>query len=288
MHTTQPFSTTCTDGVTLHGLLLLPDQPKAVVQFNGGTATKKEFYLPFLEYLAGHGYVCCLWDYRGSGDSAPPDLSRCDYTFRDYGLQDMPAIKAFLRNIFPDLPLLLFGHSVGGQQVGFMTDLEDIQGMVCFAVSTGYLPHQPLPYRLQAFYFFYLFSPISILLAGYVKAKPFGYMENLPRRVVLEWRDWCAKTQYLFDPKFYGRTVPEGNFNYTFPVHIFWASDDPIANERSVPTFWNNVSSDRGIGITKLQPADFDEKEIGHFGFFKKRMAANLWQMALQQLDSFL
>ncbi|MEO1450652.1 MAG: alpha/beta fold hydrolase, partial [Bacteroidota bacterium] len=202
----------CADGVVLQGKLLIPDQPRAVVQFNAGTAAKKEFYQSFLTYLAENGFLCCLWDYRGSGETGPQQLKGCDYTFRDYGTKDMPAVKAFLRKRFPDLPLLLVGHSAGGQQAGMMPDMEGIRGMIGIAVSTGYAPGMPFGYRLQALFFFHLFSPVSIALADYVAAKRFGIMEDLPRNVVREWRDWCSKPDYLFDPAFYGKTVPKGHY----------------------------------------------------------------------------
>jgi len=96
----EKFTATCIDGVQLNGLLLIPENHKAVVQFNCGTGAKKEFYKPFLSYLAAHGYVCALWDYRGSGESAPKDLANCDFTFRDYGIKDMPTIKSYLRSRF--------------------------------------------------------------------------------------------------------------------------------------------------------------------------------------------
>ncbi len=285
----KPFTVTCNDGVPLRGLLLIPDQPKAVIQFNGGTAAKKEFYLPFLHFLVQHGYICCLWDYRGSGDSAPETLTTCEYTFLDYGVKDMPAIKEYLRMTYPELPFFVFAHSVGGQQLGFVPHLDDVQGVVGFAVSTGYLADMPWWYRLLSFYFFYIFSPLSIFFTGYVKAKPFGYMENLPRDVVRQWRDWCSKKNYFFDPKFYGKSVPKGNFkSYQFPIHIFWATDDPISNKNSVPAFWQNVASSAGINFTKIIPQSIGAKSIGHFGFFKKRFADSLWPKALTQLDQML
>jgi len=289
MVTKEKFSVRCADGVELKGVLLIPDSPKAIVQFNGGTATKKEFYLPFLEYLASHNYLCCLWDYRGSGESAPKNMAECDYTFRDYGMKDMPAIKDYLTERFPDLPLLLFAHSVGGQQVGFMNNHEGYTGMVGFAISTGYLSHMPIGYRLISIFFFHIFTPISIWLTGYVKAKTFGIMENLPKNVAVEWRDWCMKANYFFDKKFFGKTVPEGSFKrITYPIHVFWTTDDPISNKRSVPTFWSNVTSDESISFTKLSPNALNVKKIGHFGFFKKSMKFMLWSKGLDNLDKFL
>ncbi|MCB9234893.1 MAG: alpha/beta fold hydrolase [Bacteroidia bacterium] len=285
----EKFTVTCADGVPLKGILLLPESPKAMVQFNVGTASKKEFYLPFLEYLAENGYASCLWDYRGSGESAPENMRKCDFTFRDYGMKDMPAIKEFLQKRFPDLPLFFFGHSSGGQQVGMMPDLEGVKGMVGFAVSTGYLPHMPLGYRLQSAYFFFLFSPVSFLLTGYLRAKKFGIMEDLPKNVVKEWRRWCLRPTYLFDQKFFGKTVPTGHYaGMPFPIHIIWTPDDPISNERSVPSFWKNVHSEKGISFTKIDPKAVGNGEIGHFGFFKKKFRETLWPLGLAKLDEFL
>lgn len=285
----ENFAVQCADGVILKGLLLLPQQPKAIIQFNGGTAAKKEFYLPFLEFLAQNGFAVALWDYRGSGESAPQNLKECNFNFLDYGTKDMPTIKKYLQTKFADLPLLVVGHSVGGQQLGFMDSLEGIKGFVGFAVSTGYFGYMPLAYRLQATYFFYLFTPLSISLTGYLKAKKFGYMEDLPRRVVTEWRDWCEKPSYFFHPDFYGKTVPEGHFkNYNFPVHVFWATDDPISNQNSVATYWQHIQNTKPITLQKIQPHAYQQKKIEHFGFFKKGMKETLWQETIAKLNSFL
>ncbi len=285
----ENFTVICKDGVPLQGVLLIPESPKGVIQFNGGTAAKKEFYLPFLEYLAEDGYICCLWDYRGSGSSAPAELSKCDFTFSDYGIKDMPAIKKYLTERFSKQPFFIFGHSAGGQQIGFMEDLDGVQGVVNFAVSTGYLFHMPLSYRAVSMFFFYMFSPVSILVAGSVKAKKFGIMEDLPKNVVKEWKKWCEKKEYFFDKNFYGKTVPVGSFqNYKFPIHTFWATDDPISNERSVKTFWNKIKSTKPITFTKIEPSDLKVKTIGHFGFFKKNMKAKLWKETVLKFDEFL
>ncbi|MEM0995780.1 MAG: alpha/beta fold hydrolase [Bacteroidota bacterium] len=285
----KPLEVTTLDGVTLQGYLIVPETPKAVVMLNPGTAAKKEFYLPFVEYLAENGYLTCLWDYRGSGESAPPSLRGCDYRMIDYGLQDIPAIKADLRRRFPDLPLLIFGHSVGGQMIGFLPDLEDIAGMVGFAVSTGYMWHMPWGYRLQSWFFFYLFSPLSVLLTGYVAAKRFGIMEDLPRNVVRQWRRYCEQKDYFFAQRIYGRAVPKGRFTeLPFPVHIFWSTDDPISNARSVPTFWGHARSKRGISFTRIEPKKEGLGKLGHFGFFKRRQREALWGRALAKLNEMI
>lgn len=210
--TQEEFEISCNDGVQLKGLLLIPEHPKAVIQFNCGTDTKKEVYLSFLTYLAGNGYVCCLWDYRGSGNSSARNLSKCNFTFSDYGIKDMPAIKNFLNAKFPDLPFVIIAHSAGGQQIGFMNNLTNIKGVLNFAVSSGYYPNMPFSYRVKAYFFFRIFSPVSVALTGYVKARPFGFMENLPKHVAYEWGNWLEYEDYLFAENFYGKTIPTGDF----------------------------------------------------------------------------
>lgn len=288
MHTLEKITVITQDHVPLNGVLVMAENPVGVIQFNGGTAAKKEYYLPFLEYFAKHGFISCLWDYRGSGDSAPKDLADCDYTFSDYGLKDMPAIKNYLKTRFPTLPLILVGHSGGGQQAGLSTDIDDYAGMIGFAVSVGYAPNMPFRYRMLTRYFFYIFSPLSIWIAGCVRAKWFGYMEDLPKKVLLEWRAWCAKPDYLFDPNFFGNTIPKGRYHdMPFPIHVFSATDDTISSEKNVVQFWKHVHSKSGIHHVLLKPDEMGFKAIGHFGFFHKKMEEKFWPKVLEVARGF-
>ncbi|PZP42974.1 MAG: alpha/beta hydrolase [Pseudopedobacter saltans] len=283
----ETFEVNTEDGVKLYGILLIPENPKAVVQFNCGTATKKEFYLSFLNYLVENGYICCLWNYRGTHKTER--LKNCDYNFSDYGIKDMPAIKSYLQQQFPDLPFLIVAHSAGGQQLGFMKDLSGVKGAINIAVSAGYYPNMPFSYRLKAYFFFYLFSPISILLNGYVKAKPFGFMENLPKKVVAQWRAWCSKPDYFFDKEFYGKMVPEGSFqHFDFPIHVFYSTDDTISNKKNTKAFWSHIKNSQSINFSELNPTDFGLQKIDHFGYFKKNMSKSLWPEIVTILDKFL
>ncbi|MNJ86466.1 Alpha/beta hydrolase family protein [compost metagenome] len=284
----ESFEVICKDGVSLNGILLIPDNPKAVIQFNCGTGTRKEIYLPFLSFLCENGYLCCLWDYRGSGASAPKYMKNCHSTYSDYGVQDMPAIKTYLTNRFSHFPFYIIAHSTGGQQIGFMNNLEGIRGVINFAVSAGYYPNMPFTYRMKACFFFYVFSPISAMLNGFVKAKPLGFMENLPKNVVYEWRSWCAKEDYFFDKSFYGKTIPVGQFKqFKFPIHTFWTTDDTISNEKNTKNFWKHIESDRDISFTKLVPSELGLKKIGHFGFFRKHMKEKLWEKVIEQINKW-
>ena len=287
MSKSKPVKIKCEDGVELAALLFESEHPKAVVQINGGTAFKKEFYVAFAKFLSEHGFVALVYDYRGCCESAPPDLAKCDYSFLDYGMKDMPAVLDYLDSKYPHLDKLVFGHSVGGQQIGLMRNHLKIKALVCFAVSVGYVPLMRTPYRYKAWFFFKIFTPLSIFFTGYVKAKPFGFMENLNARLVREWAAWCAVPEYFFNKKYYGKSVPKGHFqDLTFPIHVYWASDDPLSNKDTVSLLWKHIKSTQSIDFQELTPSDYDAKAIDHFGFFRKQFKETLWKMALNKLES--
>ncbi len=284
----EDFSLKC-DEQEIKGKFILPENPKAIIQFNNGTATPCRVYQPYLEYLASHNFASVLWDYRGSGASAPDDMSKCDYKYSDYGTKDMPAIKSYIDHKFPKLPKLLIGHSAGGQQVGFMHNNHDFKGMIAIAVSTGYAPFMPLNFRIKSNYFFYIFTPLSIRFNGFLNAKKYKIMENLPKNVVLEWRAWCSKEHYLFDEAFYGKTIPKGNFQeLPFPIQVYYAADDTISSVKNVKNFWKHIKSTKAIDFTKFEPKDLDVDKIDHFGYFKKRMKNTFWEMTRLKLEAFL
>lgn len=286
---TEKLNISCTDGVPLSAVLCIPAEPRAAVMLSGGTGFKKEFYLPLANYLAEHGLATIVYDYRGTGESKPADMRQCRFSFLDYGQKDMPAVLDFLDVRYPNLPKLILGHSAGGQQVGFMPNVHKVKGLVAVATSVGYLPYMPLGYRLKSYYFFYLFTPLSILLKGYVAAKRFKIMEDLPRKVATQWRAWCNKPNYFFDQKFYGKSVPIGVFDQMpFPIHVFWATDDPISNTRSVPAFWNHVKSADGLGFQALRPEDWNTRKIDHYGVFRAQFKDSLWREVLGALQRML
>jgi predicted alpha/beta hydrolase len=169
-----------------------------------------------------------------------------------------------------------------------MRDLEGIRGLIGFSVSTGHYAFMPWKYRLQCYYFFYVFAPLSIALTGYVANKRFGYMEDLPRNVVKEWGQWCKYPEYFFHEKFRDKHVSKGTFtDFTFPCYYFWASDDPIATRESVAMYRKHIHSTQPIRMQETDPGAYGVAGIGHMGFFKRSFRNTLWKEALDKLNEF-
>lgn len=284
----EHFSTTCEDGVSLQGELFIPERPRAVVQFSCGTATPTKVYRHFLSHIAQAGFICALWDYRGS-EIYQENLSQCQYQYADYGRQDMPAVKQYLRQRFPELPLVLLGHSAGGQQFGFMPDYSGVVGAISIGASSGYTGNMPLSYRLKAYWYFYAFMPASIAWRGYVATKSLGIMEDLPTGVATQWRDWCSKPDYFFDPQFRGQTLPADLFcDIHFPIQVYYASDDTIATPQNIDNFWRHVHSSAGVEIQQLDAKELKVKRIDHFGYFSRALKSQFWPQIIADINRFL
>ena len=124
------------DGLPLSVCLVMPDseKAKALVQLAHGMAEHKERYLPFMEYLADHGYAVLINDHRGHGGSlrAPGDLGYFYAGGADALVEDLHQLTLWLRDRFPDRRLFLFGHSMGSLAVRVYRQRYDgdIDGLV--------------------------------------------------------------------------------------------------------------------------------------------------------------
>ena len=104
------------DGLQLSVLMIQPEGIlKGAVQILHGMSEYKERYLPVMEFLATHGYASVIHDHRGHGKSVK---SESDYGYMyEVGyegfLDDVLLVNEFVHEQFPDIPLILFGHSMG-------------------------------------------------------------------------------------------------------------------------------------------------------------------------------
>ena len=123
------------DQLTIAGLCVFPAQPIiGVIQFVHGMAEHKERYLDVMQYFANKGYLCVIHDHRGHGESI---LSKSDfgYCYDSDGsalINDTHQLTMLVKEVFPFVPFLLFGHSMGSLIVRAYTKRydKDIDGLI--------------------------------------------------------------------------------------------------------------------------------------------------------------
>ena len=137
------------DGLEISVMALIPDKKpyRAIVQLVHGMSEHKDRYIPFMQYLAKLGYVVVIHDHRGHGKS----VKHQDDLGFTYGggaqamLQDIRTVNRKIHAYYPELPLILMGHSMGSLAVrAFVAEHDSCVDMLIVCGSPSYNTAMPL------------------------------------------------------------------------------------------------------------------------------------------------
>lgn len=118
------------DQLNLSVVMVTPEEHteiKGVFQISHGMCENKERYLPFMHFLADHGFISVIHDHRGHGKSV---RSREDLGYMYKGgssalIDDILVVNEWIRKEYPGKKVVLFGHSMGSLAVRAFTRLYD-------------------------------------------------------------------------------------------------------------------------------------------------------------------
>ena len=158
----QPFSLRCPDGRQLSAHWIPAGERRAVLVINAGTGFPQTFYMRLAGYAAGRGYDTLVYDYRGMGMSAPPDLAAETARMSEWGLLDMRTALSAAAERAAGVPLATLGHSIGGQFLGLLTNHALARAHVQVAASVGYWPWEHAPFKYLAWWFWRVHGPLLL------------------------------------------------------------------------------------------------------------------------------
>lgn len=118
MNTTRIKSST--DGIELSLAYIEPEgTSRGIVQIVHGMCEHKERYYPFMEFLAGNGFVCVIHDNRGHGESVAhaEDLGHFGKGGWKGLVDDIEDVRRWSEEMWPCHVRTLFGHSMGSMAV---------------------------------------------------------------------------------------------------------------------------------------------------------------------------
>lgn len=251
----------------------------ATLVIHSATGVKRRFYQDFAQHLSKHGIDVLLWDARGIGDSVLLPVRDDPAVLREWGQYDQQAVLEHIRTEHPQRPLIIIGHSSGGNLCGLAPLTANADGLILIASGgcdwRDYPPFQQL--RMLATWC--VGMPVMLALLGYLPAWP-GVGHTLPHGVANEWRRWSLKRGYLFnDPTLDTR----GYKAFTGPLLSLSMSDDVgFAPPGCVQSLLQQFSR-ATIEQHELPATDGADGRIGHFGFFKSKNAL-LWPQVIQWL----
>lgn len=232
-----------------------PDNnPKGIVQIAHGMAERAIRYDYFARALVKEGFVVYANDHRGHGESAS-SIEELGYISDGDGFSDMVEDMKILTNIVksenPDLPVILFSHSMGSFLAQHYIQLygNEIDGLILSGTSGKQPPTVDVGILLA--------RSIMTLRGRKASGKlvdklAFGtYNKRFkPNRTKFDWlsRDSKQVDKYIDDP-YCGSLFPVSFFYDLFvgmktihrpeylarvpkdlPIYIFGGQDDPVSN----------------------------------------------------------
>lgn len=260
------------DGYGLSATVFGAERRGPVVVVNGASGVRQRYYAHFAQWLVERGATVVTYDYRGIGQSRPHRLKGFEGRMRDWGEHDFEGVLEHVERSYPGRELVVVGHSVGGQIIGMAPGNGAIARVATVAAQVGSWRLWPGASKWAFAGLWYGLMPGLTRVMGYFPGQ-LGIGADLPREVALEWARWCRHDDY-----FLGHGVSrEGYERVRVPMLSISFSDDGYAPKPAVDQL-HSIYSRAQVERVHLTPADLGAKAVGHFGAFREKFAATLWE----------
>ena len=259
----------------------------AVAVVSSAAGVPRGYYRAFATWMAARGYAVLTYDYRGIAGSRRGPMRQERATMRDWAVLDMSAALAAAeaRRATQGLPLLLVGHSFGGNAIGFARGVERADALLAVASQVGEPRLFPGVHRVTAEFFFRAWLPGLVPLFGHLPGWALGPGgQALPAGVARQWRRWGLQRGWAFaDPTMHAHRSAAA---VIAPVHLWHVSDDlrfspPRAVDALAEQFRNAAVQRHSVA-----PADVGVARLGHFGAFRREPGHRLWQRLLDPIEA--
>ena len=278
----------CEDGTTLAARWYEPAAPaRAVAVISAATGVLQRYYRHFAAWLAQRGYAVLTYDYRGIGESRSGPLRDDRSRMRDWALQDMSAAlaEAERRRAGHPLPLLVVGHSFGGNAAGLARGFDKVDALLTLGAQSGDWRNWPGRERWVTFAYFHLILPLVSHLWGRAPGWSLGGSgDGLPKQVALEWSRWGRRRGYLFSDPTLAAHV-SGYRRFTGTAHLWNVSDDLTYGPAPAVDALAAEFRTARVQRHELVPKSLGLKTLGHFGAFRATVGAAVWPRLLGPVE---
>ncbi len=173
----------------------LSDTPLVFIYPAMGVPAK--YYCPLLESFAKQGFIAACCDLRGLGHSSVRASKATNFSYRHHIEIDLPVIIATLKNRYPDNPLFLLGHSLGGQMEALYLSAnpDAAHGLILAACCSVYYKgwSGAQRYMLCTATQFYRSAAVTL---GYFPGKKLGFGGTEAKGVMQDWGRQALSGRY--------------------------------------------------------------------------------------------
>lgn len=261
--------------IALRNFTMVPRAETPVILVFAAMGAPARAYRRLARWFAARGYPIATVDTRGTGESTPAPRRGIDFGIDAHLYGDLPAAVAWARDTYPGRPLVLLGHSIGGQMSGLHAGLEPgaADALVLLTTTSVWWRFSPSwRRRLNALRMFTVFSMAARLL-GYFPGERFNWGNQiLARGVVLDWARW-GFTGHYSDSR--NRPLDAALASVDLPVlSVSFTDDLRLAPREACDDYLRRMPRAR-LTRWHLAPGELGWTEAGHFAHLRHGEA--LW-----------
>lgn len=132
------------DGASINAAVFHADsKPKGVLIVCHGFGEHIGSYQELAQYMTDRGYACIIFDQRGHGEMNYADDVRKNYFGIIPGyesfLDDIDVVRDEASSLYPETPLVLYGHSMGGNIAANYLLKKEQNSFACAILETPWL-----------------------------------------------------------------------------------------------------------------------------------------------------
>jgi len=225
-------------------------------------------YLTMAESCNQQDLICALFEFRGIDSSSVRASRAKDFGYLEILNIDLPAAIKLIREFYPNNPIYLFGHSLGGQLASLYASIhsDEITGLIGIATGSPYFKGWRFPYNLGIWSMSKLL-PLTANVMGYFPGRKLGFGGRESGQLLKDW------SYSVVTGKYRAKGLPEiFETQLTLlnkPVLFITVAQDILAPQSSTKNLGAKLNQ-CDVTYLHLQAEDFKQDSLGHFKWMKE------------------
>ena len=226
-----------------------------------------KYYEPMAIEIQKTGWIAITTDLRGNGNSSVKVSKTTNFGYHEMITYDWPAIISKVKEKFPNNPLFLIGHSLGGQLSALYASINpnQVHGIVLIAACSVYFKGWNFPHNIGVLTGTQLASIVSKLL-GYFPGRKIGFAGTEAKQVIEDWAHNCLTGRYELSNS--SQNFEELLSNLEIPVLAISFLGDKLAPSRAVKNLCRKMNRASVTHILLISDVT-DTNKLDHFNWVK-------------------